>query len=212
MQILIFGDSIVYGSWDTEKGGWVNRLREYLEDKMLAYPSLYYLTYNLGISGDTSTELLSRFKSETEARLKEEGEKLFIFAIGTNDATFVPSQNDFKSRGIDNFKTNLSELLKQAQQFPAKIVFVGFVPIDESKTTPFEWNPDRVLTTENLNKYQGALKSFCAENNIPFIDVYENFIKEDYKNLLDDGLHPNSSGHQKIFEIVRDYLTANKFI
>lgn len=33
IDILIFGDSITYGAWDSEKGGWVNRLRLTLENK-----------------------------------------------------------------------------------------------------------------------------------------------------------------------------------
>jgi len=32
-NILIFGASITYGVWDLEKGGWVQRLRDYLEKK-----------------------------------------------------------------------------------------------------------------------------------------------------------------------------------
>ena len=47
-QILVFGTSTTYGCWDIE-GGWVQRLRKYLDEKQLDDPELYYIVYNLGI-------------------------------------------------------------------------------------------------------------------------------------------------------------------
>src|SRR3989338_9595652 len=92
VQILIFGDSITYGAWDIE-GGWVQRLRKYLDKKVInSNYEEYYITYNLGISGDISGDIIKRFKKETEDRLndKEHNESvIFIFAIGTNDCLFI---------------------------------------------------------------------------------------------------------------------------
>jgi len=34
----------------------------------------------------------------------------------------------------------------------------------------------------------------------------------DYKGLLEDGLHPNSTGHKKIYEIVKGFLVENRII
>ncbi len=34
-RILVFGPSTTYGAWDIE-GGWVQRLRRYLDEKQLA--------------------------------------------------------------------------------------------------------------------------------------------------------------------------------
>ena len=50
--ILVFGTSSTYGCWD-EEGGWVQRLRKHLDKKQLTDKDsdLYYLVYNLGISG-----------------------------------------------------------------------------------------------------------------------------------------------------------------
>lgn len=44
VNILVFGDSIVYGAWDDEKAGWVNRLRLVLEHQN----DVYYNIFNLG--------------------------------------------------------------------------------------------------------------------------------------------------------------------
>ena len=54
--------------------------------------------------------------------------------------------------------------------------------------------------------------ALCEENKIYFVEVFEKFKEINYQKLLDDGLHPNSEGHQKIFEIVKDFLIENKII
>ena len=75
-RICIWGDSIVYGGGDVEEGGWVNRLALYLrrEDRD-------HRVYNLGISGEITTETLVRFEVEAAARDLEQ----VVFAIGIND-------------------------------------------------------------------------------------------------------------------------------
>ena len=40
-RILIFGDSITYGAWDKE-GGWVQRLRKFLDERNLTDPNFYF--------------------------------------------------------------------------------------------------------------------------------------------------------------------------
>ena len=47
MTICIFGDSITWGAYDPEQGGWATRLRNYFEKQDNDVD-----VYNLGISGD----------------------------------------------------------------------------------------------------------------------------------------------------------------
>ena len=49
----IFGASITHGSGDFEQGGWVARLRKFLDQKILFDPKHYCLVYELGVSGDS---------------------------------------------------------------------------------------------------------------------------------------------------------------
>jgi phospholipase/lecithinase/hemolysin len=37
-------------------------------------------------------------------------------------------------------------------------------------------------------------------------------MKTDYKKLLDDGVHPTTEGHQKIFGTVSAFLMKNKLL
>lgn len=52
------------------------------------------------------------------------------------------------------------------------------------------------------------MEGVCKENNIPYLDIFGLLKNEDFE----DGLHPNASGHQKIFVKVRDFLAENKWI
>lgn len=51
-NICILGDSIVYGAWDEEKHGYVNRLREDLKEN-----NQVENIYGLGIPGETTAGL-----------------------------------------------------------------------------------------------------------------------------------------------------------
>ncbi len=212
-QILVFGDSIAWGAWDRE-GGWVQRLRNFLDERTLSITNFqntdYFMVYNLGISGDTSELLLKRFKTEVKQRLfDEKGETFIAFAIGKNDSRFIKSRNAFEIPP-EKFEENIRELIKIAKKYSSKIIFIGAAVVDEKKTTP--WIDNRFYKNEYLEIYNEIIKNICNENKIHFIEVSETFMKSDYKNLLEDGLHPNSEGHKNIFEIVKDFLLKEKII
>jgi len=203
--ICIFGDSIVWGAVDYEGGGWVTRLfirlgKDFEID-----------VYNLGVSGDKTLNILERFEFETKTRIEEGEEAILIFAIGINDSYFVHSENAFMTPS-EEFKTNIQKLIDRAQKISAKIIFIGLTPVDESKTTPIPWNTDKSYKNENIKKYNEIIKSICKEKSIHFIEIFDKWIDFDYQDLLEDGLHPNSEGHKKIFETVKDFLIQNKII
>jgi len=61
---------------------------------------------------------------------------------------------------------------------------------------------------KDVIEYSQIIKEFCDKNNLPFIDIYDILNMDD----LEDGLHPNSIGHEKIFQKVKDFLIKNKII
>lgn len=210
VQILVFGDSITHGECDTE-GGWVQRLIKYSYKKNLTEPNFYCSIYNLGVSGNATEDLIKRFEFETRQRVDEEEELAVIFAIGINDSQFLQSKNDLRCPPAD-FQENIQTLANLARKFSSKIIFIGLAPVDESRTSPIPWNTEKSYKNEYVRKYNDIIKSFCKENRIHFIGIFDKFMDEDYKGLLEDGLHPNSEGHKKIFEIVKNFLVKNKLI
>jgi len=203
--IMIFGASTTYGAWDKE-GGWAARLRKSIDKK-----ETEHLIYNLGISGDTTADLLERFEFETKQRLEENEETIFIFAIGVNDSAFLQSKNG-SWIALEKFKNNIQKLITIAKQFSSKIVFLGLTPVDEKKTTPIPWNTDIFYKNEYTQKYNNIIKSICEKENVPFLGLFDSWSNIDYKKLLYDGLHPNSKGHEKIFRSLKDFLIKKKVI
>ncbi|MCK5475781.1 MAG: hypothetical protein KAI71_04345 [Candidatus Pacebacteria bacterium] len=155
--------------------------------------------------------MLKRFEYEIRHRLwerEETGEKeeiIIILSTGKNDAAFIKSKNSLNI-SINDFETNIKQLLVIAKKYSVKVVFIGPALIDENKTIPTKWDSNIEYKGKDIKEYNEIIKFVCKEENIYFIDMCEEFKKLDYKRLLEDGVHPNSTGHKKIFEIVRDFL------
>lgn len=209
-HILVFGTSITYGAWDAE-GGWVQRLRKFLDEKQFSDPGSYFILYNLGISGDTVEGILERFESETRQRIDEEEETIFIFDIGLNDSQFLHSKGALRF-SPDQFRANVTALIAKARKFSQKMVFVGPTPVDEPKVDPMPWAEDKSYKNGYVDQFNTILESVCIDEQIPFVNIFKIMKSRDYNSLLKDGAHPNSDGHKIMFEIVKDFLLQNKMI
>lgn len=208
-QILIFGDSITYGFWD-KQGGWVNRIRMWIDTKNMEWSGFYFRIYNLGIDGNTTDDLLFRFDKEVISRIEEQTKTIIIFAIGINDSQFI---NKSKKLRIpqNKFENNLKKLISLSTKYSKTIIFIGPNPIDEKKVDPMPWAKDRSYKNEYIKKYGEIIKKVCFEKNIYYIEIFDEWMKFDYKKLLEDGAHPNSEGHKKIFETVKNFLIPKDF-
>lgn len=210
MRILIFGDSITYGCWD-KKGGWVARLRSWIDEKNMTDPNLNGEIHNLGIQGETTEYLLKRFDTEAKARVTPEGKTYFIFQIGVNDSCYLYSEKSLLVSPRE-FRRNLKDLIKATKRFSSEIMFLGLLPVDEEKVIPIPWDEDKSYKNESVGEYNEIITEVCNTEGVQFIEMFERFKNLDYKEFLEDGLHPNSEGHKKIFEIVKEFLIENKFI
>lgn len=199
--INIFGDSITQGACDEEKGGWADRLKQFLSKE--GDDENYFEVYNLGVSGDNSDRLIKRFLNENEAR----NPSIILIAIGINDSQYIKSK-DGQRVPLETFEINLLEIIKQAKKFTEEVIFVGPTKVDESKTMPVLYNTDRNYSHKNIALYNGKIKEICEKNGLLFVEMMDLLNNDD----LEDGLHPNAQGHEKMFLRIKDFLSANKII
>jgi lysophospholipase L1-like esterase len=192
-NICVFGDSIAWGAFDKEKGGWVNRLRLFFDSKFDGEIHLY----NLGVSGENTEKLLKRFKDECRAREAN----IIIFAIGINDAQYIDTPDNPRV-SKNNFNKNLRELFDQAKVFSEKIIFVGLTKVDEKKMMPIPWDANKYYQNNIIKLYDKAIEEICIEKKLLYISLFDLLGKED----LSDGLHPNAEGHRKIFERIKEQI------
>src|SRR3989338_1566622 len=105
-----------------EKGGWVNRLWFYINEKTNGETEIY----NLSISGGTTETILERFESEAKIR---EADAL-IFQSGGNDSC-LKSKNGPNQIPIDQFRKNIEEIIKKTRDITPNIIFIGFKNVNE---------------------------------------------------------------------------------
>ena len=201
-KILVFGDSISYGKWDRE-GGWVARLRRYVDKKYNLKGENNFQVYNLGIPGELAIELPERVKSELKIRLVDPEDKvLVIYATGINDSCPNNWRKGKQTSEVD-FNKALEELIKLAKDSNCEVVFIGLTPT----------NPERskglLFTKEEVRKYDGYMTEVCSKYKIKQLELFDGLSKENFSELLVDAVHPNTEGHKILSEKIIKFLSKH---
>jgi lysophospholipase L1-like esterase len=190
MRVLIFGDSIAYGSWDTE-GGWVERLKKKAHRITVnTQGNRKIQIINLGIGGDTSTKILKRLKTEIDARYSPNWPLLLVFSFTTNDERKTTGTIETP---IELFEKNVSEIIKTAKQHSSFIFFVGTPPL---ATEIVEFKGVE-YSDKRIREYEAVLKNSTKAAGIGFVSIRSEFSDKD-DLFCYDNLHPNNKGHEII--------------
>ena len=78
--LCFVGDSYVNGYGDPKALGWVSRVVA-----RTPHDGSALTTYNLGVRGESSSDVLARWRSETALRWKNCNERRLVIGFGTND-------------------------------------------------------------------------------------------------------------------------------
>ncbi len=187
-RIVVFGDSIAWGSYDPESGGWVQRLWHAAcalpGDTRLSEKINYSSVFNLGIGGEVVSGVLRRFDVEAPVRLPD----LIVIAIGINDA----SHKGVDATPLDKFTADYESLVEKAQALAGRVVLVTPTNVDESR-------PEHDWRNDDIARYVEAVKEIGARHNLPVVDVFGQLSPSD---LEPDGIHPGTQGHSKLFELI----------
>ncbi len=205
-QILIFGDSIADGAYD-EHGGWVDRLKQHFMEKNMQGNVLVdesNWVYNLGISGNTSRDLLERFDNESTARKADRNDKvaIFIIVIGTNDSRYNEPEGKQPEMSVEDYSKNVVQLIDKARKYSDKILLVNSLPVDESKTTPIYGQ--YVYLNSRINEFNTALHNLAESEDVDLLDLNRAAKAHiSWNDMLIDGLHPNPEGHIWIYKQIK---------
>lgn len=144
-----------------------------------------------GISGQTSTQLLLRFRQDVVALDPE----AVVIHIGTNDVA--------ENTGIyypEFTMGNIESMVEIARSNGIKVILAAVVP-----STKFEWNRalgDRSKQIVELNK---LIQTYALKNNIPYVDYHTAMKNEENGMDADtapDGVHPSLEGYQMMERLV----------
>ena len=184
MEIGVWGDSITYGAGDGEALGWVGRFRKSLVENDDVS------VYNFGVCGDTTEDLLKRFVIEAESIEA----RIVLFAIGINDSKY-PVGKEESLVSLEKYKENMNELVDLAKKFTDKIYLIGPTKADEDVLR----GSGSVFQNDIIKKYNDCVKDISETKGVVSIDVFDVL---DIKTDLEDGLHPNSQGYDKMYRAI----------
>ncbi|MGF7184345.1 lysophospholipase L1-like esterase [Desulfitispora alkaliphila] len=177
-RIIFIGDSLTVGSEVAVNKRWTTIASNKLKSDHI----------NMGINGDTTLGMVSRFDKEVEAVNLSH---LFIMG-GTNDIWW---QIEPKV-AISNIMTLVAHALHREI---APIVGIPFNinPKRVSKEWSRELDLDHIY--KQMEQYQDDLKQGLKLLGIPYVDFSSN---PEVIDCLDDGLHPNEKGHHLMAQLI----------
>jgi lysophospholipase L1-like esterase len=194
--IFVLGASIAFGAGDPE-GGWASRLRYIIDAETSPNKVSRNLVYNLGVSGETTAELLSRIDHEVKPRCRQGHISIAVFSIGGNDAGYLTTESRFCVPPAQ-FTRNLETLLLVASNYCPIIFVQNLTPVVDDIASA---RPGAVKSKRNVyvDEYNHLLTTVCNNSSASIVDVHGLFVQEDPHLLIcDDGVHPNARGHAAI--------------
>lgn len=185
-RILFFGDSFVAGVGDPSGLGWVGRV------VAAAHADGRPLTaYNLGIRGDTSADVVDRWRAEARARMHDaEADYGVVLSVGANDAT----ERDGELRVAPGLAVdNLGRILDGARACGLDVFVVGPPPVGA---------PESDARVDQLSRRFAAL---AGERGVPYVETAAalraggTWVRE---AAAGDGAHPAAAGYAALAELV----------
>lgn len=181
IALVFIGDSYVAGYGDPKGLGWVSRVVGRTE-----HPDVDVTAYQLGVRGDSSADVLSRWRTECPPRWKGRSEKRLVVAVGHNDAESCMT--------TARVRLNLANILDDAAASGVAVFAVGPPP-----TLDDELNG-------RLEIVVAAQADVCARRGVPYVDCYRPLVgHEQWRSDLGatgDGVHPGQAGYGLIAWLV----------
>jgi lysophospholipase L1-like esterase len=140
--------------------------------------------FDRGISGQTSPQMLIRFRPDVIALQP----KVVVILAGTND--IAENTGPSTPRMIHD---NLTSMVELAHANHIRVVLSSVLP-----AAAFPWRP-AIDPVEKIRALNIWIKDYCAANGDVYLDYYSAMIDPSTsgmkKDLTGDGVHPNAAGY-----------------
>jgi lysophospholipase L1-like esterase len=211
LRLCFVGDSIVTGVGDIAWQGWPVRLCA------VERANGHDLTpYNLGVRGDTSEHIRSRWFAECAARLAPPWTGGIVFAFGVNDICYRAGERRVAlRRSIENAR----DIIGAAAAWRPTL-WIGPACVDPGR------QPCRVITNGiahdfsngHIEELSTAFEALACSLGVPYLDLYGALLVEaEWTGALSrgDGVHPGGLGYVRLAEVIgqwpawRSWLTSD---
>ena len=174
-KVIVFGDSLIAGYGLLKEDGFVNQLQNKIN-----YSKINLELTNSGVSGETSTGLLNRFKW-----VLEEEYDAVIISIGANDAL----------RGINPIITyrNIENILTHLKKIKIPTMLIGMKAPSN-------------LGKEYVNEFNAIYPNLSKKYDVFFYPFFLKDVALEPSYNQKDMIHPNKKGVVKIVENIFPYF------
>jgi lysophospholipase L1-like esterase len=190
ISFTFIGDSFIEGFGDIKNLGWCRRIINIIQNNN---PSFQIDYYNLGLRGDTSSQILSRFTRETKTLQLNNKHNILILSFGTNDCISVgDTQRVTFKKSVDNLKN----LIESSKEDFNEVLFITppFLAIDELNDKLKTLIPLYIETLDTLNiNYINLFE--LLKNNEPWI----------HDILSTDLVHPSDEGYEELTNLIYNH-------
>jgi lysophospholipase L1-like esterase len=184
-RVVFMGDSIT--------DGW--KLDSY-------FPGKSYI--NRGISGQTTSQMLIRFRPDVIA-LKPE---VVVILAGTND--LAGNTGPMTLEAIEN---NLASMMELARINGIRVVIASVLPVNDYGKNRDGMTVNRTTQRppQQIKSLNEWMKKYAAQNDLTYLDYFspmvdeKGFLKEE---LSGDGLHPNDKGYAIMQPLVEQAIAT----
>jgi acyl-CoA thioesterase-1 len=179
--LCFVGASMTTGYGDPKGLGWVGRVVSRTH-----HPDLDLTAYNLGVRGDTSADVMARWRQECAPRWASRVEKRLVISAGAGDLLADVS--------MARSRLNLANILDEASSSGVAAFVVGLAP-----TLDAELNP-------RIEALAEAQADVCARRSVTYVDCFRPLVGHDQwlSDLTSgpDRVHPGQAGYGLIAWLV----------
>ncbi len=159
-----------------------------------SFPGKPYV--NRGISGQTTPQILLRFRQDVIALQP----KVVVILAGTND--IAENTGPITLRAIED---NLVSMVDIAKRNGIRVVLSALVP-----AAKYPWRPD-LAPVEKIHSLNDWMKDYAAKEGLVFLDYHSAMVNHQHglkAELSEDGVHPNKAGYAVMAPLAEKAIAA----
>ncbi|MFY9645586.1 MAG: SGNH/GDSL hydrolase family protein [Terriglobales bacterium] len=159
-----------------------------------SFPGKGYV--NRGISGQTTSQMLVRFRQDVIGLQA----KVVVILAGTND--IAENTGPISVEGIEG---NMASMVDLAKRNGIRVVLASVLPVQQ-----YPWRPE-IAPVEKIRALNDWMKDYAAKEGLIYLDYFSATVNEKLgmkAELSEDGVHPNKPGYAVMAPLAEKAIAA----